>query len=440
MERKEYQEDLETISRGVTSLYTLSVQCVKLEPGRRKRSRCKVFTVLRDLSTSIHRGLCSSLACTHSHDVSFDMTMGVPDLEHDCDDDEIAQAARFKLAISSEVVGVSETKKVWDEVDIKTLCVPAPKPDATQNVAIKAKHTKRVAFSSVLGSSPVNQLQPPTEAMRDLKISLASVTKVVTDLALIKTPPETTEPEECTVNLCMALNTPYEEKPASYGYLIDKESSHRQFPVQPSGVGSDSDDWSIVTLEDVLKGRKGARPLLFLRDKLSLAFVVASSVLQLSKTPWLPGTLTRDTVHFFDRDKTSPYHRPFLSKTFPESPTRYVNDAPDGTKRRLSPNNPTLFALGMLLLEIILGQSLTQLRDTAFDLDDHAFIQDYMQARSMLEQRVPLISPAYRDIVVRCMESFDPRGLDDRDFQEEFYNGVVLKLEGILADVKLGSA
>ncbi|VTT62858.1 unnamed protein product, partial [Fusarium fujikuroi] len=50
LNRKDYQEALETISKGITSLEGLTQQSVGLEPRRRKQSRCKVFSVLRDLS------------------------------------------------------------------------------------------------------------------------------------------------------------------------------------------------------------------------------------------------------------------------------------------------------------------------------------------------------------------------------------------------------
>ncbi|SCV30699.1 uncharacterized protein FFB14_03181 [Fusarium fujikuroi] len=101
-------------------------------------------------------------------------------------------------------------------------------------------------------------------------------------------------------------------------------------------------------------------------------------------------------------------------------------------------SNPTLLALGMLLLEIILGSSLKKLRlPDEKGLDDDGLIQDLTVANRMLEQRVSLIDPAYKTVVERCIGCTESKELDEDDFRHTVYNGVVMELEAIWDYTKL---
>ncbi|KAK0735123.1 hypothetical protein B0T26DRAFT_737564 [Lasiosphaeria miniovina] len=229
-----------------------------------------------------------------------------------------------------------------------------------------------------------------------------------TDITFTKIPPP-------TLGLCAALKEAREARPVRYGCLADRERTEHHFEVYPLGATADSDRWSIVTLQDVLERRPetGLQSLVWLEEKVRLALAVASAVLQLSKTPWLPGTLTSKSVHFFNRGSPVSYQHPFLSRSFPHVPTQ-------------PRTNTTLFALEILLLEIILGAALDQLREPQDDL------------AGLLEQRVALISPPYKTVVERCIGCSTTQDLSEEQFRQKVYEGVVIKeLAAILEHAKL---
>ncbi|CVL00344.1 hypothetical protein FPRO06_06193 [Fusarium proliferatum] len=350
LNRKDYQEALETISKGITSLEGLTQQSVGLEPRRRKQSRCKVFSVLRDLSTSFYRALCSSILCTDSHDISLELAPRFIEVGHECDDEKIAQVAQFRLAISFQVIKGPTSKMFWDEVNIKAVPISMAGPSRPCVVAAKTKSAKRVSFGIDRALSRMNFTESTAELKPSVKTAMAILTRPATDIAFIKCPEESNAmPTISPLDLCLTLKKSHQERPACYGHLIDKEYSHRHFQVCPLGPVINSDGWSIVTLEDVLEGKRGLRPLISLAEKVRLALVIASSVLQLSKTPWLPEALTPKNVHFFRRGNTLSYEHPFLQRMLPEYPLKRLNSTADTMGYSLS-RNPTLLALGMLLL------------------------------------------------------------------------------------------
>ncbi|KAF5555304.1 hypothetical protein FNAPI_6160 [Fusarium napiforme] len=442
LNRKDYQEALETISKGITSLEGLTQQSVGLESRRRKQSRCKVFKVLRDLSASFYRALCSSILCTDSHDVSLELATRFIEVGHECDDEKIIQNAQFRLAISFEVEKGPTSKMFWDEVNIQAMSVSMAVPAARCGVATKTKSSKRVSFGIDRALSRLNLTETATEVKPNVKTAMAILARPATDIAFIKCPEESSAmPTISPLDLCLALKKAHQERPACYGHLIDKEYSHRHFQVCPLGPVINSDGWSIVTLEDVLEGKQGLRPLISLAEKVRLALVIASSVLQLSKTAWLPEALTPNNVHFFRRGSTLSYEHPFLRRRLPEYSFKRLNDAADSRGYSLS-SNPTLLALGMLLLEIILGSSLKQLQiqdEKSLDGDNDGLIRDLTIANRMLEQRVALINPAYKAVVERCIGCTDSKELDKDDFRQTVYNGVVMELEAIWDHTKLGT-
>jgi len=133
------------------------------------------------------------------------------------------------------------------------------------------------------------------------------------------------------------------------------------YPLETTANGDNA--WSIITLNEVLWRKQGLQPLLWLEEKVRLALAIASAVLQLSKTPWLSKPLTKQDVHFFRRGGWPEYQHPFLRRQIPEPPhpatCSAISLGSDDTA--LQPNN-TLFRLGILLLEIIMGTAMGNLR------------------------------------------------------------------------------
>ncbi|EKJ76393.1 hypothetical protein FPSE_03392 [Fusarium pseudograminearum CS3096] len=436
LHRDDYKDDIATISKGISDLECLTKLSIKLEPSRKKQSRGKLFKILRDLSASIYRALCSSILCNDPHDVSLELSPRLIEIGCDRGDEKVLTDAQFKIAISFEMVEASTTKRFWDEVSIKTAksmttkrsqpCLPQP----------QAKWAKTVP------SGNKSEL-PFTNSMRskhNVKPAMAPFSRLATTgVAFTKTCDEEERAlSKRSLNLCTAMRNARHARPVCYGHLIDTECADRHFQVYALGTTINSDGWSIVTLSDILEGKGGLNPLVSLAEKARLALAIASSVLQLSKTPWLPEALTRKRVHFFRRDETLSYRYPFLLRSFPLRPSQLPN--PTAASGCIPLNNPTLFALGILLLEIILGQSFEQLRspdEKPIHGDYNGVIRNSIAAHKLLE-RVALINTAYQAVIQRCIDCTETRGLDEGGFRQEVYNDVVLELEAILESTKLG--
>ncbi|KAI1053766.1 hypothetical protein LB507_007430 [Fusarium sp. FIESC RH6] len=429
--RDDYKDDIAAISKGISDLESLTNLSIKLEPIRRKLSRGKVFKVLRNLLTGVYRALCSSIFCTHPHDVSLELSPRFIDIRYEYDDKEVIRNAQFKMAISFQMLEGPALERFWDEVNIKTetsvatiesqACLPQPQATGTKGRSFDF----RQALSFMNFSNSTHRVGSVT----------ATISRPSEAFAFSKTCPEDGRQEQ-PVNLCMALRNARTARPLCYGYLIDKEDANRQFQVYPSGTITNSNYWSVITLDDILQGTEGLRPLVSLAEKIRLALAIASSVLQLSKTPWLTQALTRKDVHFFRRDDTFSYDRPFLLRNFKESIVQPISTP----QRFFYLVNPTLFALGILLLEIILGQSFEQLRSPFKRLniiDPHGTIHDSIVAHKLLE-RVALINPAYQVVIQRCIDCTETRGLDEDDFRQEVYNDVVMELEALVDSTKIG--
>ncbi|KAF7553522.1 hypothetical protein G7Z17_g3534 [Cylindrodendrum hubeiense] len=435
---KDYQDALDTISRGISDLEGFARLSLTLEPSRRKQSRGKLFTVLRDLSTSIYRALCSSILCTDSHDISFELATRFIDVGHIGDDEKILRNAQFKVAISFEMADGPASKRFWDELNIRTATSSIEEPPKPYSMANEPKKIKAVSFSLDEKLSFVSHAKPPP----DIKNGIAILTRSVTGIASVQMPHGFGQPTGLPLDLCMAMKSGHKTHPVSYGHLIDKQCIGRHFQVYPLGTTANSDAWSIISLHDVLGGKKGLRPLISLVEKVQLALVIASSVLQLSKTPWLPEGLTRKNVHFFRRGGIPSYEHPFILRSLSGSspPSPATNFTATRTQHMLM-SNPTLFALGILLLEIILGSTLDELRESdekEYEGDDLGIIRDSITAHRLLERRVALINPIYKAVVERCIGCTEPKGLDEDGFRQEVYNGVIMELEAIVNHTKLG--
>lgn len=459
LNRKDYQDALSTISKAVGDLETLACQSVRLEPVRRKRAGTRVLNILRDLSTSIYRALCSSMVCNDPHHVSLALAARSTAVGRGNEDEKVSNDTQFTVAVSFEASDgpATERKRFWDEMSITTAKPPSraphpvPSPRTTSALARctteKPKKGKSVSFSMIQTSLKKQTFSSTGSSKRpsDIKDAVVSITRDVTKLAFTTTPHVATLPEitvDHLTDLCVALKSAREARPprACYGYLVDKEQAgvERHFRVYPTKAAANSDTWSILTLRDVLEQRGGLRPLASLKDKIRLGLAIASSVLQLSKTPWLPEEPTSRDVHFFQRGDHLSYQHPFLLRVFPERPS------PSQSRMKMN-RNTTTFALGIMLLEIILGSTLDQLREPheaaiAGPGDESGVLRDSVTAFRLLEQRVALIDQSYMLVVRRCIECTADQDLDQERFRQEVYNGVVAELEAILDHTELGSS
>ena len=238
--RDDYKDDIALISKGISNLESLAKLSIRLEPSRRKQSRDKFFAILRDLSTSVYRAFCSSILCTHPHDVSLELSPRFIEIGYDCDDKQVMRNAQFNMVISFEMVEGTTTKRFWDEVNIKTKASAAttkspaylsqPQVERSNRASVYVRPRLRIPFMSSsssihrAGSIPANMSRP------------------VTDFVSIKVCPEDGKQKQ-PLDICMALRNARIVRPILYGRLVDEENADRQFQVFALGTTVNSDCW-----------------------------------------------------------------------------------------------------------------------------------------------------------------------------------------------------
>ncbi|KAI9690191.1 MAG: hypothetical protein M1822_009152 [Bathelium mastoideum] len=161
-------------------------------------------------------------------------------------------------------------------------------------------------------------------------------------------------------------------------------------------------------------------------DKYSLAYTLASAVLQLYNTPWLPTAWSSNDIFILKSSSgTTLPSQYYTSRTF-GSPSTHAAIA----QTRRCVKNEMVFALGVALLELSYGQRLVCLQ-TPDDLNDQG-VEDSMTEVSIATRLADRIHERemenYAKSVLRCVRcSFDTFSCDfkDQGFREKFFKGVV---------------
>ena len=157
-------------------------------------------------------------------------------------------------------------------------------------------------------------------------------------------------------NLCEAISRAQNRTETKcHGYISDETSpKDLKFEVYPFGIPS-TDLWTVVSLRYVLKNK--SLPRLTYRDRITLGPSIASSIVQLAKSPWIPEIVTSKDIFFLRRGDSLNYDLAYVTKSFPEtSAASQITTLPSPFIK-----NRALFALGLLLIELILERPMEEL-------------------------------------------------------------------------------
>lgn len=179
----------------------------------------------------------------------------------------------------------------------------------------------------------------------------------------------------------------------------------------------------MISLRDSFESRNG-QALPTYKQRLRLAVLIAKSVLQFYKTPWLTEMPSNRDIFFIQNGGFSHYDQPFLMAKSEKS---------EGKSKTISLiQNPTLLAIGVLLIELHRGQTIESLQIPDEVLgDDHHPLSLYMTARRLLGE-VSQASSNYGSAVRRCIDGeFQKKhlNLENEDVRHDVYCGVVALLE-----------
>jgi hypothetical protein len=216
------------------------------------------------------------------------------------------------------------------------------------------------------------------------------------------------------------------------GYLLDDE--HQQHEVRwIRDIIHESNDLEEISLEKLLTGNGHMK--LSRQKRYKIASVIASSLLQLQTTPWLPEKLEKKHIFFYCQGSEVFVEEPYITHSFPTAKSNNASSQKSDIK--ILPHTlprKTLSSLGILLLELCFGEAIenqTELRKAHLSSDGKALEgTDYLTAiewLDMVDEEEPRMAPIIK-WCISCLFEGKPNWADTK-FTQAVYICVVQPLE-----------
>lgn len=201
---------------------------------------------------------------------------------------------------------------------------------------------------------------------------------------------------------------------------------------------------NLLSLEHNIANQPSRLKKLSQKQRLSIAVALASSVLQFYESPWLQDMWGEQDVHFFfygvDKHMRPVISNPCLSRSFrrqPDDPMILAaNQDPENRLLNAQIVNKTLFALGIVLMELCLNKSLDQLSEASdVQTKGHLSVVDaYQIAMDNVDDVFDEGGGEYGRVVQRCLRcefgiQDNLKRLDFDRFRALVYEGVIAPLE-----------
>lgn len=456
-----YAQALTKITENNIRLERLTDQDKELLPYRkRQKTSGPHFNKIRRHADHLHRGLARSwtCGCKANHYTTLRLDARIPGLwasnpkcvRQACEETTIAFALNFFFEPKTTKKNLpwsrqeAEIRVVHYEETIGQLSVPAPlRDDSTNSLGRELQGQQRpVNRSSGVTSKLIKVVESSSAITSKGKKAVKFADGPSTILAVPLSFSEGNMPTRVE-NLCLVM----EENSAAGTYAkqclgyLDQEDHHRLelyltcLDRVPRHENSHSladllsqqnpDSASLIVAAGYLPLTRG--------ERLGLALTVASSVLQLNDTPWLHHYWSKRDILVDMTNTKEIFERAFISTSFPSIAS---SDIPGCNLFR----NPTLFCLGIVLIEIMLGRTLESMRTDEDSLNASGQFEIFTllsTARRLLDMGTisSEAGPRYADIVSRCIWSDFSRpnaSLNDDGFRRAVYDEVVAPLEADL--------
>lgn len=224
-------------------------------------------------------------------------------------------------------------------------------------------------------------------------------------------------------DLCHSLRSTNEcEEKSCVGRLENEQSSYSIYAVSRCAYQA----VDATNLYELLSQNQGPSTAISNRltrkIRLQLAVILASTALQLHTTPWLDSSWNGKIISFHQ----GALNHPYISKVFTKAtPTQSIEKPTLGPVR-----NQTLFALGILLLELSTGKPLDSFKDP----QNSGPFEEFVTASQVLQAISEEESPNYYGAAEACIYcnfrgSAKDLNLGNDAFRQAFYEDVVVPLE-----------
>jgi hypothetical protein len=393
-----YRNLLNEIDRDIEKLSKLANGAIQLEPvkiQKRNNLQSAYWQEIRDHAQRISDKLSVSFSpcdCTHPHQANLRL-----DLRENCGKERDASRFTFQLTFGKDSHPASSPP--WDWRDIGIEC---SRP-VGETIAVAALQSQ-MSGKADANLAPSISVSPPLQRT-------------------IPRSPSSDRAREIG-NLCRVLVTAHGHGQECYlGVLEDGFWQHHIYSVP--GPATKAQMSGTVSLYDMIHQAKKMAP----RQKCTLALTLASSVLQLHDTPWLPRTWsTKDILFLENSDGGTIPSQFYASQTFTSE-----SQSNAAVKHRRVFKNEVVFTLGVALLELAYGSSILSLKEPE-DLNDDGKVDsmtEFSIASRLARELIKYESENYARAVFRCVNcTFDTfaSDFDDKEFREAFYQAVVVPL------------
>ncbi|CAI6341287.1 unnamed protein product [Periconia digitata] len=391
---EKYGSLLADIDRDIEKLSKLTSGAIQLEPiktEKRNRSQSAYWQNIRDQAQRLFDSLSSRFSpcsCTHPHQANLRL-----DIRRS---QGVDNATRFAFLLTFEKTLPSGLSPPWDWRDIEIEC-SQPTSVTVGSLQVETPGKKTARFAPAITVSPSSQ--PP-----NTRSPSPGLTKIID-------------------SLCRALSVAHQQD-GCLGVLEDDTCQHHVYSV--TGPGSEALISEATSMNDIINAAQNIVP----RQKCMLALTLASSVLQLHDTPWLPRAWETKDIFFLKTHSGSMIPSQFyVSQTFTSA-----SQVAAAAKRRRLVNNETVFALGVALLELAHGAPILSFKEPG-DLNEDGkedSMTEVTIASRLARQLNSYESENYARAVLRCITcTFDTFASDftDQEFREAFFQAVVVPLQ-----------
>ncbi|KAI8943303.1 hypothetical protein NX059_001323 [Plenodomus lindquistii] len=304
--KAEYDEQISQLQNYNAALSRLTQQSLALEPFRTQRGArsCPKFNLIRQHARSLFDTLRSGLCCPcDSHAVKLQLEdRHITSAEEDEPMVDTPFRVIFTFVAQSGSTSAKSEMKVapWDWAEAEVRCsAEMPKRPAVHKATHSAptpKTKRRVQFSSTVGQASNQGAAGPSGGSQS-------------------TPPSETASVQIQ-DLCKALATlSPSQQDLCMGYLVDSLKRKYNIYLSKTSDSCPQQQWAAFSLREVLTRTVDGGQSLTQQDKLRIAVNLASSALQLYKTPWLDEAWSDNDIYFVQRTSVftkEVYKHPFV--------------------------------------------------------------------------------------------------------------------------------
>ena len=233
-------------------------------------------------------------------------------------------------------------------------------------------------------------------------------------------------------DICSTICEKYRSNPV-IGFLVDKEGDRHKHYLYWADPTITPDTRS-NSLDDLLSCTGSHKTPLSRKDRLRIAVTLASSILELDGTLWLTSTWSSKDILFHEKTNHasgSQYSYPYISWKLCKTDDDVGALVPEPfPSRYYALRNPTLFALGLTLVELCFGRKLAELH-TPEDGDPSGTATRISTALRLCNSVYYEMGTLYGDAVRRCLyQPFDVRDMspDNEEFQQKVLDDIVTPL------------